>query len=268
MSATTAGMDLRRSPGRIWAVAFNTFREAVRNKILYALLVLAIGMIGSGVFLGQLALDQNIRIIQDFGLFFMTVFGMVIAVFVGVTLLHEEVQRRTVYVLLATPLRRTEFLLGKYVGMLLTIGVQIVVMGGVVMLLLALHGAPVGGVLLQAIVLAFAELAVVTAVALLFSSFSTPYLSGFFTFGVFVMGRLSGDLVRLLPTLEPEYVRPPLRFIAGVLPQLWRFDFTARVVYGRPVGFDTLTLTLLYAATYSAIALTIAAFIFRRRDFI
>ena len=259
---------LGNSPRRIWAVAFNTFREAVRNKILYALLVLAIGMIGSGVFLGQLALDQNIRIIQDFGLFFMTVFGMVIAVFVGVTLLYEEVQRRTVYVLLSTPLRRTEFLLGKYLGMLLTIGVQIAVMGTVVVLLLWFQDAPIGGVLLQAIGLAFAELAVLTAVALLFSSFSTPYLSGFFTFGVFVMGRLSGDLLRLLPTLEPEYVRPPLRAIAGLLPQLWRFDFTARVVYGRPVDFDTLALTVLYAATYSAIALALASFIFRRRDFV
>ena len=256
------------SPGRIWAVAVNTFREAVRNKILYALLALAVAMIGSGVFLGQLALDQNIRIIQDFGLFFMTLFGMVIAVFVGVTLLYEEVQRRTVYVLLSSPLRRTEFLLGKYVGMLLTLGVMIAVMGAVVVLLLGLQGAPVGGVLLQAIALAYAELAVVTAVALLFSSFSTPYLSGFFTFGIFVMGRLSGDLLRLLPSLEPAYVRPPLRVVAGLLPQLWRFDFTARVVYGRPVGMDTFALTAMYAVTYSAVALALAAFIFRRKDFV
>ncbi len=254
--------------GRIWAVAANTFREAVRNKILYALLVLAVGMIGSGVFLGQLALDQNIRIIQDFGLFFMTMFGMVIAVFVGVTLLYEEVQRRTIYVLLSSPLRRTEFLLGKYVGMLLTIAVQITVMGAVVLLLLWWQGAPIGGVLIQAIALAYVELAVLTAVALLFSSFSTPYLSGFFTFGVFVMGRLSGDLLRLLPNLEPGYVRPPLRVIAGLLPQLWRFDFTARVVYGRPVDLDTFALTALYGLTYSVIALAIAAFIFRRRDFV
>lgn len=262
------GQSLSQSPRRIWAVAVNTFRQAVRNKILYALLVLAIAMIGSGVFLGQLALDQNIRIIQDFGLFFMTLFGMVIAVFVGVTLLYEEVQQRTVYVLLSTPLRRTEFLLGKYVGMLLTIGVQIAVMGAAVIILLWFQDAPVGAVLFQAIFLAFTELAVLTAVALLFSSFSTPYLSGFFTFGVFVMGRLSGDLLRVLPNLEPEYARTPLRFIAGVLPQLWRFDFTSRVVYGRPVEFDTFALTCLYAVTYSAVALAVAAYIFRRRDFV
>ena len=256
------------SPQRIWAVAVNTFREAVRNKILYALLVAAVAVITSGVFLGRLALDQHIRIIQDFGLFFMTLFGMVIAVFVGVNLLYDEVRRRTAYVLLATPLRRTEFLLGKYAGMLLTIGVQVTVMAAVVLLLLWIEGAPLGAVLAQAMALAYAELAVITAVAVLFSSFSTPYLSGVFTLSIFVMGRLSGELIRLLPTLEPASLRPPLQAIASVLPQLWRFDYTARVVYGRPVSADTFGLTLLYAVTYSAIALAVAAFVFRRKDFV
>lgn len=252
---------------RIWAVAANTFREAVRNKILYALLFVSVAMITSGVFLGRLALDQNIRIIQDFGLFFMTFFGMVIAVFLGVNMLYDEIERRTVYVLLATPLGRTEFLLGKYLGMLLTISVQVAIMAVVVVGLLWIEGAPITVVLGQAVFLAFAELAIVTAVALLFSSFSTPYLSGFFTFGVFVMGRLAGDLITLLPKLEPEQVRPPLRIIAGLLPQLWRFDFTARVVYGQAVGLWTFSLTLLYGISYAALTLVVAAYVFRRRDF-
>lgn len=254
--------------GRTLAIAMNTFREAVRNKILYALLVVALAMITSGVFLGRLALDQNIRIIQDFGLFFLTFFGMVIAVFVGVTLLHDEVSRRTLYVLLATPLGRAEFLLGKYVGMLILLAVQVGVMAAALVALLAHEGAPVGAVLLQAVALAYVELAVVTAVAVLFSSFSTPYLSGLFTFGVFVVGRVSGDLLMLLPAVEPASVRPVLRAVATLLPGLWRFDLTARVVHGQPIGADTFALTAAYGFTYVALVLCLAAAIFRRRDFV
>ena len=111
---------------KVWAIAVNTFREAVRNKILYALLLFALAMIVAGTFLGRLSLDQNVRIIQDFGLFSVTFFGMVIAVFVGVTLLYDEIQRRTIYVLLSKPIHRAEFVVGKYVGMLLTLLVQVV----------------------------------------------------------------------------------------------------------------------------------------------
>ena len=253
---------------KVWAIAVNTFREAVRNKILYALLLFALAMIVAGTFLGRLSLDQNVRIIQDFGLFSVTFFGMVIAVFVGVTLLYDEIQRRTIYVLLSKPIHRAEFVVGKYVGMLLTLLVQVVAMGATITVVLALHGATVGVAHLQALSMAYVELAVVTAVAVFFSSFSTPYLSGFFTFGVFVIGRLGESLLAFLPKVEPALLRNALWAATRLVPDLHRFDLTARVVYDRPLAAGTVALLTAYGVSYIAVVLLVAVLLFRRRDFL
>lgn len=251
---------------RIWAIAINTFREAIRNKMLYALLCLALFMIGSGLFLGKLSLNQEVRIIQDLGLFCITLFGTLVAVFIGVNLLYQEVERRTAYVLLSKPLRRAEFVLGKYVGMLLTLGIQVSIMALAVGILLLIVGAEVQLAYFQAISLAFVELALITSIAIFFSSFTTPYLSGFFTFSLFVLGRVQHDLVPLLPKMDAP-LRQLLWAVTQILPDLHRFDLTVRVIHNRPVSFETLALTGAYGLSAVALLMTLAILLFSRKDF-
>jgi len=254
--------------GRILAIALNTFREAVRNKILYALLGVAMVLIASGMAMGRLALDQEARILQDFGMFFLGLFGPVIAVFVGVNLLYDEIRRRTILVLLSKPVRRAELVLGKYFGILITLLVALVVMSAAWLLLLVLAAVPVGVVHAQALLYAFVEVMVVAAVAVFFSAFSTPYLSGVFTFGIFVLGRLQGQLTTFLPKVEPVALRWVAWVASWFLPELHRFDLTAEVAHARPVGAGTLLLTSTYGLTYAAIVLVLAVLIFNRRDFL
>jgi len=252
---------------RVWVIAVNTFREAVRNKLLYALVIVGVALIASGMAMGRLALDQSDRILQDFGLFFLGLFGPVIAVFVGVNLLYDEIQRRTILVLLAKPVRRAEFVLGKYCGILITLLVTVSMMGGSLIVLLLVGEVSLGPAHFQALGLAFVEVAVVAAVAIFFSAFSTPYLSGLFTFGVFVLGRLQGQLMGFLPRIEPPPLAGFLRVVGGLLPELHRFDMTARVVHDRPLSAASMLLTSGYGLTYATITLLLAMIVFARRDF-
>ena len=115
------------SLARIWTIARNTLREAVRNKVLYALLFFAIFIIGTGVVLSGLSYVESERILQDFGFAAIRLFSVAIAIFVGVSLIHREVERRTVYTILSKPISRAEFLLGKYVGLVVTIWMQMAI---------------------------------------------------------------------------------------------------------------------------------------------
>ena len=171
------------SPGVVIAVAHNTLREAVRNKILYALLFFAVLMIGSGAVVAQLSYVENQRILQDVGLAAIRLFGVAIAIFVGIQLVHREVDRRTVYTILSKPISRAEFLLGKFAGLTLTIWMQMALMGVAFAGVSLASGAPLGWPHLAFGLLIGAELALVVAVATLFSAFTTPMLAGFFTTG-------------------------------------------------------------------------------------
>src|SRR2546423_15115422 len=161
---------------RVFAIAHNTFREAVRNKILYALLVFAIGVIRFALPLGQMSLTEQARVTRDVGLAGIELFGILIAVFIGVNLVHKEIDRKTIYALVPKPLYRFEFIIGKYFGILATVAVMVVVMTGILLLVLVAQEAPIEGSLIRAVTLLFLELMVVTSVAVLFSSFSSPFL--------------------------------------------------------------------------------------------
>ncbi|MBW2694702.1 MAG: ABC transporter permease, partial [Deltaproteobacteria bacterium] len=180
--------------GRIWAMAINTAREAIRNKLLYTLLFFALAMMLFGTILSALSYVDRERMVQDFAFASIRLFSVAIAVFVGVGLIHKEVERRTVYTILSKPLSRAEFLIGKYTGLVLIIWLQVVIMAlffsGVSLLL----GAPLGFTHLAALILTAVELALVVALATLFSSFTTPLLASFFSCGIWLAGHLTRDL--------------------------------------------------------------------------
>jgi ABC-type transport system involved in multi-copper enzyme maturation permease subunit len=258
----------------VLAIARNTFREAVRNKILYSLLFFAVLLILSALALGRLSLHEEIRMTRDIGLFGIDLFGVLIAVFVGVNLLYKELDLKTVYTILPKPLHRWEFVLGKWLGMLTTLAVQVAVMGGVLLLTLAAQGAPLGLPVAKALWLLYVNVMVVTSIALLFSAFSSPFLSGFFALGCFIVGRAVPD-IRALGAQAGGAVRTFLDAATAVLPNLHLFYPSGAIVgsehvsvHGDLVGGPYLFWTTLYGIGYSVALLVIAMLIFRRRDFV
>lgn len=262
--------------GRVGAVAKNTFREAVRNQVLYSLLVFAAAIIVSALALGQLSVHEDRRMIRDVGLFGVDVFSVLIAIFVGVNLLYKELALKTVYTILPKPIARWEFLLGKWAGVMATLGVEVAVMGVVLAATLMVEGGTdaLDSALPKALWLLFMNVTIVTTVAVWFSSFSSPFLSGLFSLGIFVVGRSVPDL-RLLAVRLGGPAGWVLDLCAAVLPNLHLFYPSGTVVGGQEVSVHGsfvaapyLASATAYALGYSALVLGLAMLIFRRRDFV
>jgi Cu-processing system permease protein len=264
----------------IGRIAVNVFRESVRDKVLYNLVFFALLLMAASVLIGQLTAGQEVKIIKDLGLAATSIFGLFIAVFIGIGLVSKEVERRSVYGLLVKPISRPDFILGKYAGLVLTLAVNLAVMAVALYAVLAWmwYTSPAGvrasweapaldPAMLKALLLIFAQLAVVTAVALFFSTFSSPLLSAALTFGLYVIGHFNADLRNFEHVVDSAPVAWLARVLYYVLPNLAPFDVKAQVVHADPVAWGYIGLTLGYAALYIAVMLSAAVWVFSRRDF-
>ena len=250
---------------RLYAVAANAYRESVRERVLYNLVFFAIVMTVSGLALGQLSIRQDDKIIKDLGLGSMELFGNLIAIFIGVGLVSKEIERRSLYPLLAKPLERGEFLLGKFAGLSFTLLVNVLVMSAGLFLTLVLTGGKPTPRLLCAIYPIYLGLVVVVAIALLFSTLTSSALAAVETVCLVVAGRFS-DVIRNARVLAPAAPSWLLDLVYYALPNLKTFDVKDRVVYGDPVtGGDLLWITV-YALSYVGILLGLAVLSFRSRD--
>jgi ABC-type transport system involved in multi-copper enzyme maturation permease subunit len=261
-------------------IAINGFRESVRDKVMYSLVAFAILLIGSSYVLGQLTAGQDLKIMKDLGLSSIGIFGLFMSVFIGIGLVSKEVERRSVYALLAKPIRRADLVLGKYLGLVLTLIVNVTVMTVALYAVLAYVGwgendyarlareaRSLDPSMLKAVALTLIQLMIVTATALLFSTFSTPILSAALTLGVYVAGYFSTDLRNFDQAVNSPVAVALARGLYYVLPNLSSFDVNAQVVHGLPVGWRYMAVTSAYGVTYIAILLVISATIFSRRDF-
>ena len=264
----------------IGLVAVNVFKESVRDKVLYSLVAFATLLIAVSYLIGQLTAGQDVKIIKDLGLAAIATFGLLIAVFIGIGLVWKEVERRSIYSLLSKPMRRHEFILGKYAGLALTLFVNVAVMTLAFYAVLAyMHTqfpesvraswpAPATDPgMLRAIALIFLELLLVTAIALFFSTFSSPFLSAALTFGLWVIGHFNNDLRNFEAVVESRAAAYLARGLYYVLPNFAAFDIKAQVVHALPVPASYMVATTAYAAAYIALLLTAAVVIFSRRDF-
>jgi ABC-type transport system involved in multi-copper enzyme maturation permease subunit len=264
----------------VFTIASNVFRESVRDKVLYNLVAFAVLLIGASYLIGQLTAGQDIKIIKDLGLAATSVFGLLIAVFIGIGLVSKEVERKSIYSLLSKPVRRREFIAGKYLGLILTLAVNVAAMTASLYFVLALMLWTIPGSeqmaweapaidprLLKAVALIFAELAIVTAIALFFSSFSTPLLSAALTFGLFVVGRFNADLKNFEQVVDSRAAAGLARVLYYTLPNLAPFDVKGAVVHGQAVPAGYVLLTGAYAVVYIGVVVTVTAVIFSRRDF-
>ena len=255
---------------RIASIARNTFREAVRDRVLYNLVLFVLLLTGAAVFIGELSGGQERKIIVDFGLSAMLLFGVFIAIFVGVGLVYKEIERRTVYAIFAKPIGRGEFLVGKYLGLCLTLLVNVVVMGaGVSLALLYVSRGwdPLALSIWPAIMLIYLELMILTGVALLFSCFSSPALSALLTFFVFIIGHFSADLKGLANSMGSAATRWLFRGLYYLLPNLGNLSFITPAAHGQMPTAGHAAMVVLYALVYIAVILAAATLIFSRRNF-
>ena len=259
-----------RMGGKIAAIALNTFRESVRDRVLYNLILFVLILIGASVFVSELSLDQESEFIIRLGLSLMLVFGAVIAIFIGVGLVFKEIDKRTIYNLLSKPVHRHEFIIGKFLGLCMTLLVNCAVMVvGIELALMYVKGGFVSLqlTLLPAAYLIFLELAIVVAVALMFSSFSTPMLAALFTFAVYVIGQLSGDLRLAAELTDSAVTRVVLTALYYLLPNLANFGFITEASRGTVAPASIIAWATVYAIIYISILLSAAVLIFQKRNF-
>jgi ABC-type transport system involved in multi-copper enzyme maturation permease subunit len=252
----------------ISAVGLNTFREAIRDRILYNLIVFALLITAAAIILGDLTNGQEARTIVNLSTNAILLFGVFIAIFVGIGLVSKEIEKRTVYSIFSKPIHRADFLLGKFFGLALTLLVNTAIMAvGVLIALWWVGGLRLAVPALGAIVLIYFEFIIITAIALVFSTFSSPALSALLTFLIFVIGHLTASLRELGELLGSTAAKYLLNFLYYVLPNLALFSFRTEAALGITAPMRLIAYDFAYMCLYSAAMLIIAIAVFRSRNF-
>lgn len=256
------------NPGRTLVIATNVFREVIRDRVLYLLVLYAAFLAAAVRLLPEIAATTENKIMLDVGLAAMTLLGLVIAVFVGTGLVNKEIEKRTVLVMMAKPISRIEFIVGKHLGLSAVLAVLVAVMTAFYMGLLSVSRIPypMTSIAVSSVFL-FLQLSLMTAVAIAFGVFTSSLLATLLTFTVFLMGSFSANLVALGAQSKNPAIEAATRNLYLVLPDLSRLDLKNQAVYGLLPGTDVLLQNALYAVLYIIVLLAIATLIFSRRQF-
>ena len=253
---------------RVLSIAVNTFRESIRDRILYNLIIFVLLITAAAIFLGELTAGNEARVVVNLGLAVVLIFGAFIAIFVGVGLVSKEIEKRTVYAIFSKPIGRSEFLVGKYVGLCLTLLLNIFVMAlGITLALLYVEGNNLIAPVWAASLLIYFELTILTAIAILFSSFSSPTLSALLTFFVFIIGHFSTALNQLAESLGSQGAKIFFGVLYYVLPNLSFFSFSTQAAHAQMPGAAYIFTAFGYALVYIVIVVSVAAVIFSKRNF-
>ncbi len=268
-----------------FVIALNTFREAVRDKILYVLFAFGVLLILASKAIGYVSFGQDYKIMADMGLAAIWIFSGMVSIFIGTGLIYKEIDKRTIYTILSKPAERWQFLLGKYLGLALTTLVNLLLLSSAFLTYMWLSGAPVTIGLVQALALTFVEMLVVTAVAIFFSSASTPILSAIFTTIIFFFGQLTKWIVDLSETMQGQaqakggeaalekarMTSAVLRGIYMVLPNLHNFNVRQDAVHAHAgelaISMSQMATVSMYGVAYAAALLLAAHLVFSRRNF-
>jgi len=248
-------------------VAGNTFRETIRDKILYNLVLFAVLLIGASVLLGTLTIGEQARIVNDLGLAAINLVAVIIAIFVGIGLVTKEIERRTVYTILARPITRVQFVLGKYMGLGLIVIVNITIMFVMFLGTILLTGNEIHGSLFQAVELILVETLLVMAMSLFFSTFSSSTLSATMTLGLFVVGHLTSGLKGIAEKSQSQFTEAALTALYYICPNLEMLNIKGQAASGLLVAAGYQATATVYGLLYAGLLLTGACFIFQRRDF-
>jgi len=252
---------------QVVAIAVNTFKETIRDRVLAVIVVFALLMIVGGIWLGSISLGQQGRMMQDFGLVAVTAFGLIVAVFVAAGLVHKEVEKRTVFVLFSKPVSRAAFITGKFIGLCGTMGLVLAGMGGFLFLLVWLVAGDLSGMILVAVLMIYVQLLAIIAVTIFFSTLGSAILASVLGICVFVAGQLSHNVLSLT-RLGHNAVTEGLSWIVYVIiPNFSAVDVKAGVVGESTLAWSQIGLWTAYLLAYVVVVLALATLVFRRKEF-
>lgn len=261
--------------GRIYAIALNTFREAIRHRVLYGIIATVVGLNLFAIVLGEMSLGQASRVARDVGLGGVSLFGSITAIVLGVSLLYGEIQKRTIHTIVSKPLERYEFVLGKYAGMGITLTALVLLFSVAMALLLLVQGVPFTASVLKALILAYFEVLLVAAIAVFFSSFASPFLSGIFSFALFFAGSVTPEMRDAIESSNIGWVKDVCNFALYIVPDLHLFSISGGevrgehvTVHGEFVHWSYLLTAGGYCLMWVGLLLSLAILIFSRRDFV
>lgn len=251
---------------RVSAVAWNTFRESVRDRVFYLVAVFGFIVLGSSAVLSPLTIGAQSKIVADVGLGSMSLFGLLVVIFVGCSLLSKELDKRTITTILTKPISRREYLFGKYCGLSLTLFGMLLVMAFLFVLITFFTPGGMHFSYVTAFYLIFLELLLITAAVMLFSSFVSPVLSAVFTIGLFIIGHLSEDIMQFGQLMGGTSQSTLSKLVYYVIPNLELFNIRGEVVHGVPVATSHILLATLYGLCYTTLLIVCAGAIFARKE--
>ncbi len=254
--------------GAILSIAKTTFRESIRNRTVLAIFLLAIVFIGSALLLANLSLDQRVRVIKDWGLFCVSAFGVVLSILIGVTMVQKEIEKKTLYIILTRPFHRWQYVVGKYLGLSCSLLLTVGLLSLSLIALLAFDGIRPDHLLVKALVSSLLEVMLVAALAVFFAAFSTPALSGFFTFGVFVVGRSLETLAQIADKITLELPRRVMQALIFILPDFADLNLATRAVHELDIPSRELGFMVAYSLGYLVLLLFLSSWMFSRRDLV
>jgi ABC-type transport system involved in multi-copper enzyme maturation permease subunit len=252
---------------RLKAIALNTFKEAVRNKVFYLLVALGVVTALSSIIVSMLTIGDRVKVLKDVGLAAIDFFSVLIAIFTGVNLVFKEIDKKTIYNILSKPISRSSFILGKFLGLALTLLVALVSMAAIFFLFLLVTTGAFDFKILVYFFLLYLELLIIISITLVFSSFSTPILSSIFTISLYLIGTVSWTF-----NLFKEHLKTPLEkgvtyFFYYLVPNLEKFNIKNQVVLNTGLEPYWITNAVLYAAVYTAALLILSIIIFNKKEF-
>jgi len=215
---------------RVWAITLNTFREAIRNRILYAFLFFSLLFIGSATLLSHLTIGEYGKVVKDLGLASITIFGVLIAIFVGIGLVNREIERKTIYTIASKPISRPAIILGKYLGLVLVLVLLLCLMGVAYVITLAVNTVPIDAGIFVALLMALLELMLITAFSVMYSTFAGPTVATFLSLSTFVIGHLTSDIRSMGAEAEGATMQNLSALAYWVLPNLETFNVRTEVV--------------------------------------
>jgi Cu-processing system permease protein len=252
---------------RVFAIAVNTFRETIRDRVLGVIVLFALGMIIASLWLASISLNQQARMMKDFGLVAVTFFGLVVAVFVAASLVHKEVEKRTVFVLFSKPIGRTEFIWGKFLGLAATMLVVLAGMGLFLFLLTLVVAKQASGWLLVATALIYLQLLAVIAVTVFFSTVSSAILASVLGISVFVAGQLSHNVLSLSRLGNGVVPKAASWIVYVLIPNLSAVDIKSTVVGEASASWASIAAWGGYLVAYIVVVVLAASWVFRRKEF-
>jgi len=252
---------------QIVGISLNTFRETIRDKVLYNLVFFVIGLLFLSVIVSEWSIGQESKILKDFGLTIITLFGLLIAIFIGIGLVYKEIDKRTIYAILSKPVPRFKFIIGKYFGLVMTLFLNFLVMTTGFFIVLWIFDGRVDFNLLPAILLIFWEMLIVIAFSILFSSFTNPTLSAIFSIFIFISGHFVADFKLVGNEVESKFFETFLKILYYILPNFEKFNIKGEVVHHLSINPSMIFYALFYGLFYVGVVLLISIISFQKRDF-